>query len=84
MAGVIPKATADLIKNFCMECESTDAVCIADKLMEMEAVRGMNKYMGCNLPVTLPVCKYTKGNSECQAGKCEFYIRRGYKKVTEF
>ncbi|EOS40055.1 hypothetical protein D3Z53_26130 [Lachnospiraceae bacterium] len=193
MAGVIPKETADLIKKFCMECESTDAVSIADKLMEMEcvrmrgpehhylvsavlltaycneykiekkemlvkayvrvntipvgvcalygscgtvmgagaavsillsvnpfskedlqrvnlitagvqshlakyggprcckravwiavseAVRGMNRCMGCNLPVTLQVCKYTKRNSECQAAKCEFYIRRGYKKVT--
>lgn len=187
MAGVIPREIADVIKNFCIECESTDAVWMTDELMQKEkvrmhgpehhylvsavlitaycnaykmekkdlltkayvrantipvgvcalygscgtlmgagaavsilmsvhpfseedlqkvnlitariqshlaeyggprcckrvswisvseAVRGMNLYMGCDLPETLPECRYAKGNAECQGKKCEFYSNR--------
>ena len=39
MAGVIPREIADAITDCCRGCESTDAVRIADRLMELEEVR---------------------------------------------
>lgn len=186
MAGVIPKETANAITDFCRICESTDAVCIADQIMELkevrmhgpehhyltaaailtaycnfyhmekksllvkayvrtniipvgvcamygccgalmgagaatglllsahpfsaedlrtvnqitagvqsrlaeyngprcckravrisvyEAVQGMNRYMGCSLPVAMPECRFYPGNRECQGKKCEFFAK---------
>lgn len=39
MPGVIPKEIANVITDYCRGCESTDAVRIADRLMELEGVR---------------------------------------------
>ena len=39
MAGVIPKEIANAITDCCRTCESTDAVRIADRLMELGEVR---------------------------------------------
>ena len=39
MAGVIPREIVDAITDCCRGCESTDAVRIADRLMELEEVR---------------------------------------------
>ncbi len=39
MAGVIPKEIADAITDYCKECEQTDAIYIADQLMQLAQVR---------------------------------------------
>ena len=39
MAGVIPREIVDAITDCCRGCESSDAVRIADRLMELEEVR---------------------------------------------